>query len=392
MKLGARSLPNWWALVFAASAAVGAFMLATADGVPSARLVLGWVLVAFVGLSWLVVGRSIAARPFLVWVFLVVFAAMLAVVVSANPTTAILQSVGYPYVWVFLERIDAVLAGNLIIAGATLGGFLWYGLGPSDALISTGISLAFSLGMGFWIQSLIRAATERAALEARVEAVSGELAKSQREMGAIAERERFSQELHDTLTQHLTALVMLTEKTQDELAAGGQDAAATLAVAERTARDALAEARSLVAHGSGREVDTGGLAESVRRTAENFAEETGVRVELNLSSDLGRVQRAEQVALLRGVQETLANVRKHAHAHSVQISLTTPDAAHVSLVVQDDGVGFSVSVANALDRGFGLSGLTSRFALVGGSVAITSDAHGTCVSMELPTAPGEETP
>ena len=87
------------------------------------------------------------------------------------------------------------------------------------------------------------------------------------------------------------------------------------------------------------------------------------------------------MVLLRVAQETLANVRKHAEARTVRVSLRYTGSA-VSLQVSDDGRGFAVDGATS---GYGLRGMRERLGQVNGRIEVTSGpGAGTCVRAEVP--------
>ena len=96
------------------------------------------------------------------------------------------------------------------------------------------------------------------------------------------------------------------------------------------------------------------------------------------------LRRDEEVVLLRGAQEALTNVRRHADARSVVVRLSvTGEGARrqVSVHVEDDGIGFDPAAA----RGTGLEGLRGRVAQVGGAVDVASaPGEGTRVTLRVP--------
>ncbi|NUP37166.1 MAG: sensor histidine kinase, partial [Streptomyces sp.] len=109
------------------------------------------------------------------------------------------------------------------------------------------VTLAFSTVVGSWIIRIIEQSTERAELLAELEASRGEVARLSAERGALAERERLSREIHDTLAQGFTSLLMLVQAVEGELDADPAQARRHLELMARTARENLAEARALVA-------------------------------------------------------------------------------------------------------------------------------------------------
>jgi len=385
---------GWWGLIFPTVSGLLAVILA-ASGVPLGQAWIGYATLALLGLGWFAVGaRAVDDGPLSLPVTVVIILAT-ALLCSLNPAMASVQVLAYPYAWSASDKRIRIVAANCGIAVAVVIGFTAHGwLGGGGLLdwfwsgLATGAaSLTFSFAMGTWISSIARQAATRAVLQARLDAMSEELAQAHREAGAAAERERFAHEVHDTLTQTLTAVVMLTERAGDQLGADPEAAASTIGIAERTARQALAETRSLIAEGRGTQIGADGLAARIDRLCTRFGEETGVQVRTEMAGPLDALDRADQVVVLRCLQETLANVRKHARASAVTVELNTgPDGT--LLAVTDDGVGFPDDVEAAAARGYGLSGMSSRLALANGSLTITTGSDGTRVSIHLPAATG----
>jgi signal transduction histidine kinase len=155
-----------------------------------------------------------------------------------------------------------------------------------------------------------------------------------------------------------------------------------LAVIEEVARDNLAEARAVVAAFRPVALDGSTLVEALERLADRFARETGlpVRVDTGALDGVPALRTDEEVVLLRGAQEALTNVRRHAGASAVVLRLARI-GGQVSVHVEDDGVGFdpgSVTVS-------GLEGLRGRVAEVGGEVDVSSaPGAGTRVTVRVP--------
>jgi signal transduction histidine kinase len=254
----------------------------------------------------------------------------------------------------------------------------------ADVVLETGIGIAFSLALGVWISRVLRESAERASLIAQLEATRSELAAAERERGVLAERERLAQEVHDTLAQGYTSIVVLAQTADALLPADPEAARERLAVIEEVARDNLAEARAVVAAFRPVALDGSTLVEALHRLAERFARETGlaVRVDTGALDAAPGLRRDEEVVLLRGAQEALTNVRRHAGATAVVLRLSRV-GSQVSVHVEDDGVGFdpaSVSVS-------GLEGLRGRVEQVGGEVDVASlPGAGTRVTVRVPGA------
>jgi signal transduction histidine kinase len=195
-----------------------------------------------------------------------------------------------------------------------------------------------------------------------------------REAGATAERSRLAREVHDTIAQTLTSIVMLAERARRD---GSAD---TIALIEEAARDALSEARALVVVESPATTPSGSLAQALHRLGERFQRETGVMV--NVEASECNVPRDIQVVLLRCAQEGLANVRKHAAAGAASVVLAIDEDA--TLTVRDDGRGMREATIDE-SAGFGLSGMRDRVALVGGTLGVTdATPSGTTLTVHIP--------
>jgi signal transduction histidine kinase len=207
----------------------------------------------------------------------------------------------------------------------------------------------------------------------------------------MAERERMAREIHDTLAQGMTSIVMLAQAASVELGRGGvEGATARLAAIEDTARENLAEARALVAAFTPVALSEATLTEVLRRQAERFAAETGVDVQVSLDlpdSDVAALPQAQQVVLLRSAQEALANIRKHAGATQVRITLGLSDG-RVWIEIRDDGSGFAPTTVS---NGFGLAAMRGRVEESGGSVEVESEpGRGTRVQVLMPATAQED--
>ena len=313
-----------------------------------------------------------------------IVAVLLAVVlgfgISFEPFLSFLQALAYPMVWVASTSMRRAIIGNIVVAaGVSVGYYAWSGF--ENILLAGGVatlSVAFSVSLGLWITRIEQAGEERGRLLAELESVQDELAAMHRDAGITSERERLAREIHDTLAQSLTGLVLLAQRASREIEP--TDAAIpTIALIEQTAREALGEARALVAANAAVPVGSG-LADALVRLCERFARETGVRVESHVDPVL--LDRDLEVVLLRCTQEALANVRKHAHATSARVDVVAR-GDEVELTVEDDGVG---PAGADEDSGFGVSGMRERLALVGGRLSLEpGDTTGTVLRATVPT-------
>ena len=195
------------------------------------------------------------------------------------------------------------------------------------------------------------------------------------------ERRRLARELHDETGQALTSILLGLrglEDVHDEVALK-----ATVAEVRDLVRSTLQDVRRLAIELRPKALDDFGLVAALERLTENFAEQTGMSIEFvpNVPGD-ERFPPEVETALYRLVQESLTNVVKHAHAKSVSILLTQKPGS-VSVVVEDDGVGFEPG--RATGDGIGLLGMRERVGLFGGRLILESrPGAGTTVVAEVP--------
>jgi signal transduction histidine kinase len=189
-----------------------------------------------------------------------------------------------------------------------------------------------------------------------------------------------AREIHDTLAQGFTSVLMLVQAAEATLDTDPETTRERLSLAAQTARENLAEARSLVGDVGPADLAQMPLDTVLRRVVERTGRELRIGADVLVSGDSRPLSPNTQVVLLRVVQEALANVRKHAQAGSVAVRLAYRPA-DVRLEITDDGVGFDPAEC----PGFGLSSMRSRVEQVEGTVRLLSaPGSGTTVEVEVP--------
>jgi signal transduction histidine kinase len=197
--------------------------------------------------------------------------------------------------------------------------------------------------------------------------------------GQELERRRLARELHDETGQALTS-ILLGLSALDE----AEDADA-IGTAVQNLRelvvDTLQNVRRLAVELRPTALDDFGLTAALERLAENFAEQTGIAIEVEAGLGQERLPSDVETVLYRLVQEALTNVVKHAQAEHVSIVLRRKEGA-VSAVIEDDGRGFADGQG---EGGLGLVGMRERVALVSGRFRIESSQNaGTTIVVEVP--------
>ncbi len=375
--------PRWWDLAILGTSAVLAVIVAFAAAAGPRQLIGLLILVAFAA-AWLLIGRPAYQRENFtqMTVFVAVTVLVTGGLTAIHPTLAISQCIAYPIVWALAPSTRRSIIANLGIAVAVGAGFLAsLGTSPGAVLqtaVTVSVSLAFSLALGLWITRIARFGEEKARLLEQLTDAQRELEVLHRDHGVTEERERFARELHDTIAQSLTGIVLLTQRARREFRTGRLDDAA-LEMLETAARDTLTETRSLVAGTA--PVDLGGgIAAALARLAVRVERETGMTVTIEAAEGIA-LDRDVEVVVLRCAQEGLANVRKHSAASHARIELSIDDGAARVRVI-DDGVGFDPTVRRG--AGFGLDGLTARVELVGGTVSVDGTPGATTLTARVP--------
>ncbi|MEW8181045.1 MAG: ATP-binding protein [Candidatus Thiodiazotropha endolucinida] len=207
-----------------------------------------------------------------------------------------------------------------------------------------------------------------------------------RRLSIVEERTSLAHELHDSLAQTIASLRfqvrMLEETLQNDL------------ISEKAVQEAHRIHNGLdEAHGELRELinsfrapfDQRGLVPALSKLVERFNQETGIPAFFQpdcLKTDLDTSQ---EMQALRIVQEALANIRKHAKAHTIRVLLRCRSPGSYLILVEDDGVGFEGAVPQGNPgEHIGLSIMEERARRVGGELSIESEpGEGTRVELVI---------
>jgi signal transduction histidine kinase len=292
----------------------------------------------------------------------------------------------FPQLWAMVPTRWAVIGTVLVVTAFSL--VRWAQLDFSsdsltEILISSTISMGLSLSLGLFINRIVFEAESRAQTIDELRATQARLAASERDRGVHEERERISREIHDTLAQGFTSVVALSRAAQAALARGDTASARErLALIEHTASDNLDEARLIVAELTPGHLQSRTLGEALERLGALVTSETGMRADVRVAGNPVPLGGSAEVVILRTAQEALSNVRRHASAARVDLTLAYDDPDEVVLTVRDDGLGFDLDGARS---GFGLDGVQARAAEVGGAVEVLSEpGTGTTLRLVVP--------
>jgi signal transduction histidine kinase len=199
------------------------------------------------------------------------------------------------------------------------------------------------------------------------------------------ERTRLARELHDTIGQSLTAIIMTTTAVENSLPAALVSGRDKLATVRHIAAQTLQDLRNLIFDLRPEILDDLGLALAIRSQVKKCLEPAGVKVHLKAAGIKDQLPAEIETAVFRVVQEAITNIARHAQATEANISLVHKDGKLI-VRVEDDGVGFDPAlVMNNGQTGWGLRGMEERITLLGGKFYIGSKAgSGTLLLAEVP--------
>jgi len=201
---------------------------------------------------------------------------------------------------------------------------------------------------------------------------------AERRLAEAGERTRIARELHDSISQDLFSLRMLAGGLRKALPADS-DLQRQVRTMEETASSALYEMRALLLELRPLALGDAGLLPAVEEACRVYGDRFGVTVEADLEAV--QVSPAVEHAVLRVIQESVANAVRHGEPSRVDVRIRGRDG-HVAVTVHDDGRGFDPSDGS---RGFGLTNMQERVTELGGELTVDSaPGSGTTVRMSVP--------
>jgi signal transduction histidine kinase len=203
------------------------------------------------------------------------------------------------------------------------------------------------------------------------------------------ERRRIARELHDSTGQVLALLGMNLSSLEDEAKAVSAEIGEALCENAKMVNQVSDELRTISYLLHPPLLDEMGLLSAVRWFAEGFEERSGIKVNLDLDCEFGRVSRDLETAIFRVIQESLTNIHRHAESATATIRLAQC-GDRVTLQIEDAGKGISPEKLSAITStgasGVGLRGMRERIENFRGSFDISSSEQGTCIHVAIPIA------
>jgi signal transduction histidine kinase len=201
------------------------------------------------------------------------------------------------------------------------------------------------------------------------------------------ERKMLARELHDQMIQDLLGLNYRLEEVESvETSSVIQHEVASI---RQEIRTVVAELRQICSDLRPPTIDHHGLSGAIDSLAHEWAGRNDIQLQLEIDPALGRLPEMIELSVFRIVQEGLSNIRKHAAARRVRLSLQRTSSASLLVRLEDDGRGLAVPADLAslsVSKHFGLVGISERVALLGGVINIeSSKGGGTILQVEIPS-------
>jgi PAS domain S-box-containing protein len=202
------------------------------------------------------------------------------------------------------------------------------------------------------------------------------------------ERRRIARELHDQLGQQMTAL-RLTLETLASLSVERADLRTQIEMLQELARELDLDIAFRVWELRPAALEGLGLAAALAEYAGNWSKRFGIRAELHVTRPASdRLTYETETTLYRFAQEALNNIVKHSRATRVDIVLEH-SRDQVSLIIEDNGIGFDPARLEMPGEGLGLVGIRERAALAGAEFQIESTpGNGTTLILRVPAGAG----
>lgn len=318
-------------------------------------------------------------------VLLAVLASLWAMVIVDTPHATYFLAMLYLVAAWLLPPVAGLVAIFVLAAFTVAGQIVHHGWTPG-AVMGPLVAALLVLASSAALRVVLSDSDAQRRLVAELQEAQAALAASEREAGRLAERTRLGRDLHDTVAQSLSSIQLLLHAS--ERAETREEAMAHVDQARSAAAGTLAETRSFISDLTPPDLAYRSLVVALERVCAR-AGERGLSTSLEVEGEQRSLPMPVEATLLRIAQEAVENAVAHAGASRCTVTLRF-EAGEVGLDVDDDGVGFDAEAALAGGR-FGLGGMRSRAADLGGSaVVVSGPGEGTLVAVRLPVDEGAQ--
>jgi len=186
----------------------------------------------------------------------------------------------------------------------------------------------------------------------------------------VADRRRFSRELHDGINQLMVSVLYRIELAQRKLKQGNSEGLADLDKGYQVLNEAIQEVRRISHDLRPTLLDDLGLEAALEGLLDRFTERTGIRLDLDMRLPTTPLPEEVEITVYRLVQEGLTNVERHSGASLLRLKLWQ-QGRQLWLKMQDNGCGFDQDVLERFE-GIGLRNMRERVELLGGEFKLSS--------------------
>ena len=204
-------------------------------------------------------------------------------------------------------------------------------------------------------------------------------------MGQEAERARLAREIHDGPAQVLANTVLRLQLVEQLMRQNPTEVEPEISRVRAALQESLKDVRRFIFNLRPASLSDAGLIPTLRYYTQDFAEQFGMQVELNLPENLV-LSANQELVVFRVIQEALQNVQKHAQASRVEVNVQQRPGGPLVVSIADDGTGFDPKLVRQSRTGSsGLVSMRERAATVGGTLKADSRAgSGTTITLTLP--------
>lgn len=289
----------------------------------------------------------------------------------------------YTFRWVLLFSSVLILISQV---------FVFWGRQVSQQSELTELSLHGAVSfliVGYIMTRILYVQREQRQAFIKANTQLADYSRTMEQLAISRERNRLARDLHDTLAHTLSAVSIQLEAIDSAWDDNPDQARALLIKALGAARSGLAETRRALQALRAAPLDDLGLALAVRTLAELMAARAGIKLVVDITSEITLATEVEQI-VYRIAQEALTNIVQHAKAQLIKLTLTQHNTMFL-LMIEDDGVGFRADKPVQTEH-YGLLGMQERAALMGAQLQIESQLqHGTVIRLTLAKYKGNDT-
>jgi signal transduction histidine kinase len=215
------------------------------------------------------------------------------------------------------------------------------------------------------------------------------LQNAQRRLISDSEEERkaLAREIHDQIIQDMLS----TNYQLEELAtthAAAEEMQDQLFIIREGIRSMIDELRNICGTLRPPTIDSLGINAAIQSFAQDWSKRSGIKINLDLDPEIGRITEAIELSIYRIVQESLSNVHRHSSASTAKISIKRVSPRAIMLSVEDNGTGIDTNfdlTSYSQEGHYGMVGIQERVALLGGRLRVQNQPEGgLLIQAEIP--------